>query len=372
MAMINQQTREQDIQNNPLYQAYKSGKMTLQDIEKAPTTDGMPTSSAPNPALALGQGIAKLPGIFGEMGGLKSGGMSGLDELIALEKYKAMKQIEEDRTLKLQKTKQEMDYQAELAREEGGQATIPTIAQPTATSTMPSNIPTSVSETPSMEGEPAKYEIERQSDGTRKKVVSDTWKEWQKARATGETKRAEFNVKKEQLRDDLTSFFAVDDLIDRAKGGLVDTKTAAFNTWWKSVDQPVDPVTGIPDPKGAAANVHNAASKRLRVQLVRAAGDVGNINIIEQEAAEKLIPRWDDSVSTANLKRAYLKQIAKAVGSKDKNEVIRILEEAGVGFVERKVGEQKTYSTTPTQAGRGTDTLSRLGLDPDKFELVGD
>jgi hypothetical protein len=181
-----------------------------------------------------------------------------------------------------------------------------------------------------------------------KTVENPEYKTYQKR----QEKVGEMDVKKLQLREDLDTFFAVDDLIDRARGGLLDTRGAAFNTWWKSVDQPIDPNTGLPDPKGAAAATHAAASKRLRVQLVRAAGDVGNINIVEQEAAEKLIPRWDDSETTAKLKRAYLKQVSKAIGSGDENEVKKVLREIGIGY------SAKTPSGLPTQSKGSTPSFA--------------
>jgi len=55
------------------------------------------------------------------------------------------------------------------------------------------------------------------------------------------------------------------------------------------------------------------------VQLVRAAGDVGNINIVEQKAAEMMIPTQWDTAETATLKRAYLQELGRAINNNDAN-----------------------------------------------------
>ena len=150
------------------------------------------------------------------------------------------------------------------------------------------------------------------------------------------SKIAELDVKKEQLKKDIMSFQAVDSKIDRAKGGFFPTRAAGMKSQWRAIAQPLDVETGKPDVKGTAARVHDAARKRLRVQLVRAAGDVGNINIVEQTAAEKLIPGFYDSEDTARLKNAYLQEIATAIDSGDANAVKEILDRAGVGYVENE------------------------------------
>src|SRR3990167_173656 len=154
-----------------------------------------------------------------------------------------------------------------------------------------------------------------------------------------QTKVMEFDVKKVQLKKDLNSFFAIDKQIDRAKGGFWATRGAGLQSQYRAVAQPINPVTGQPDIKGTAARVHDAARKRLRVQLVRAAGDVGNINIVEQEAAEKLIPAFYDSQSSAELKNAYLREISKAIDDNDANAVKQVLENAGIGYID--IGEQQ-------------------------------
>ena len=160
---------------------------------------------------------------------------------------------------------------------------------------------------------------------------------------------ATLDVKKEQLKKDLESFLAVDSKIDRAKGGFLATRGAGLRSQWRAIAQPIDPETGKPDIKGTAARAHDAARKRLRVQLVRAAGDVGNINIVEQEAAEQLIPAFYDSVDTARLKNAYLQQVTQAIDNNDANAVKAILDQVGIGYIENQPLE--SYQNTPQVGG---------------------
>ena len=158
------------------------------------------------------------------------------------------------------------------------------------------------------------------------------WERWNKRQETLISKTAESDAKKMQLKKDLDSFFAVDDLIDRAEGGFLATRKAGLISQYRALAQPLTE-EGKSDVKSTAARAHDAASKRLRVQLVRAAGDVGNINIVEQEAAEKLIPGFYDSEESARLKRAYLKEVSKAIDSNDGNAVRQVLDSAGIGYI---------------------------------------
>ncbi len=121
------------------------------------------------------------------------------------------------------------------------------------------------------------------------------------------------DVKRKTYTKDLESFFAVDDVLQDARGKGLGRLEAGGKMVWEGFKQD--------SPLGRAVAVHDAARKRLRVQLVRAAGDVGNINIVEQKAAEMLIPtQWDDA-QTAELKRSYLTQIGKAINDNDGNAV---------------------------------------------------
>lgn len=117
------------------------------------------------------------------------------------------------------------------------------------------------------------------------------------------------DVKRKTYTKDLESFFAVDDVLQDARGNGLGRIGAGGKMVWEGFKQD--------STLGRAVAVHDAARKRLRVQLVRAAGDVGNINIVEQKAAEMLIPtQWDDG-KTAELKRAFLTQIGKAINDND-------------------------------------------------------
>ena len=176
----------------------------------------------------------------------------------------------------------------------------------------------------------------------------------------------EFDVKKEQLKNDLDSFFAVDDKIDRAKGGFIETRKAGLTSQYRALSQPLT-TEGKPDVKGTAARLHDAARKRLRVQLVRAAGDVGNINIVEQEAAEKLIPNFYDSEDAAMAKRAYLIEITKAIENKDPNLVKDVLNRAGIGYIE--IGKQ-TSQTGQDERTQALQILIQKGYSQEEAEQI--
>jgi len=125
------------------------------------------------------------------------------------------------------------------------------------------------------------------------------------------------NVKREIYTKDLNTFLSVDDVLQQARGQGLGRLTAGGKMTWEGFKQDT--------PLGQAVASHEAARKRLRVQLVRAAGDVGNINIVEQKAAEMMIPTQWDAADTATLKRAYLQQIGQAINNNDGNAVKDII-----------------------------------------------
>lgn len=125
-------------------------------------------------------------------------------------------------------------------------------------------------------------------------------------------KQAELNQKREVYRKDLGSFLAIDEMIPRGEG------FHRFNEGMKSYLEAI----GQDTARGKATAVHDAAAKRLRVQLVRAAGDVGNINVVEQQAAEQLIPSIWDSEDVAKTKRAYLRQVGEGIDSNNGDMVV--------------------------------------------------
>ena len=122
---------------------------------------------------------------------------------------------------------------------------------------------------------------------------------------------------KEDLKSSLDSFFALDDVIHKERGEGFGRFSAGAGIKVKQLAQG--------ETVGRAAETHARARKQLRVKLVRAAGDVGNLNIVEQEAAEQIIPGFWDDKGTADLKRAYLQQLTKAVGSGNENEVKKVV-----------------------------------------------
>jgi len=137
------------------------------------------------------------------------------------------------------------------------------------------------------------------------------------AKRTTATKTAERDLSKKELNKELEDFFLVDDIIPRTEGGLID----------RIIQGTTNVTTGLNQntPEGFAIATHDGIRKRLRVRLVRAAGDVGNINIVEQQAAEQIIPTKWDSKGTAELKRAFLREATKALNSNEPSEVKNVL-----------------------------------------------
>jgi hypothetical protein len=119
------------------------------------------------------------------------------------------------------------------------------------------------------------------------------------------------DTKRKIYKKDLETFLAIDDVLQEARGEGLGRFKAGAKMSFEGFKQD--------SPLGMAVASHDAAKKRLRVQLVRAAGDVGNINIVEQKAAEMLISDKWDAKGTAKIKRAYLEQIGKAIDNNDAN-----------------------------------------------------
>lgn len=145
--------------------------------------------------------------------------------------------------------------------------------------------------------------------------IQATNKEIEKRRLVRATKEEEQNIKREVLSKDVETFLAVDRAIPRGEG------LARFGEGIKSFGASV----AQQGQRGIAAATHNALRKRLRVQLVRAAGDVGNLNIIEQKAAELILPTVFDSQGVTDLKRTILKELTEAVDSRDSNRVQELI-----------------------------------------------
>jgi hypothetical protein len=186
-----------------------------------------------------------------------------------------------------------------------------------------------------------KMEVEKGSKIVKRPMTidEDVAQKTARQRAKQET---DMGFKREVFGADLKNFLEVDTAIKRGKGGL-ERFTQGAETMGRRFAQ----FEG--DDQGRAAALHESASKRLRVQLVRAAGDVGNINIVEQEAAEMLIPRIFDSEQVAQAKRIYLKELGKAIESMDPQQIRQALTSMGIRYEDRGSAEKATQSPqTPT------------------------
>src|SRR3990167_839148 len=163
------------------------------------------------------------------------------------------------------------------------------------------------------------------------------------------------NLKRRILAKDLEIFSSIDKAIPRGEGfgRFVEGGKSAYEGFSRQT------------PRGQAVGAYDASKKRLRVQLVRAAGDVGNINIVEQQAAEKLIPEiWDDE-KTAEIKRAYLRDITQEINSNSGSEVKGLINK----FMTEHLGgnkamqEQRKPLSDPNIA---TQFLKQAGYDNQK------
>lgn len=170
-------------------------------------------------------------------------------------------------------------------------------------------------------------------------------------------KIAETNFKRQVFANDLESFLEVDNQLKRGTGfhGRI---VAGLKSKVAALDQST--------AEGFAVATHQSARKRLRVQLVRAAGDVGNINIVEQQAAEEMIPREFDAQGTADIKRAFLKQLGKAVDDNSENEVKKVLKR----FMETDIYKGPKGEEAEKIIGNQQKQLRDLGFDPDLYEIV--
>jgi hypothetical protein len=126
------------------------------------------------------------------------------------------------------------------------------------------------------------------------------------------------NLKRSIYGKDLQNFMAIDNILHESRGSGTQRIKAGLDMSVQGFKQD--------STLGRAVAAHDAASKRLRVQLVRAAGDVGPINIVEQKAAELLVPSRYDDKGTAEIKRAYLKDFAQAINSEEPSHVKSVIE----------------------------------------------
>lgn len=175
-----------------------------------------------------------------------------------------------------------------------------------------------------------------------KRVEMEVAQEFQKAKEERGEKVQERREKRkiqqklQTATKDINDFLTLDEQIPRGKG------IERFTTGLSSLAEGIKQEGSV----GKAVAAHQALSKRLRVSLVRAAGDVGNINIVEQEAAEKIIPGIFDSDEVVEVKRTFLKQLSKATENRDPEVMRQLFNAAGVNFTE---------SPTPPTAGQTID-----------------
>lgn len=140
-----------------------------------------------------------------------------------------------------------------------------------------------------------------------------------KERALGEraVEVEKMNIKKEELAQELDNYFEIGDLLPTAEG--VERFQKGFTLFGKGVLQS--------DVIGAAAADLDKLNKKLRVKLVRAAGDVGNLNIVEQKAAEELLFNLSDSTPLRAIKKAFLTDMKRAIDDKNPSQVKLLIKE---------------------------------------------
>ncbi len=179
------------------------------------------------------------------------------------------------------------------------------------------------------------------------------------ATATG-TDVAKRDIKIQNLRNDLDTYFEVAKLIPTGQG--IKRFSVGLTNMYKALEQG--------DPRGVAAAQLNALNKRLRVSLVRAAGDVGNLNIVEQEAAEKLLFKFNDSTELRRLKSATLRDLTRSIKQGNSTLVKNIIGEwvSNPEFIE----QNSELSKRIEKQNKSSISLERLGLDPNKFEIISE
>lgn len=272
------------------------------------------------------------------------------------------KEITSDELMKHELLKREFETAMGLGRQEN---IIPSIKQntlnqeikPMSTKTEEQNI------IQSGEQPPPRYEqIQTGIDkyGNPEYVMKETtayqqWGEGQKTqRELGQKKQEklmETKLKQQSLKKELNSFFTIDKQIPRAAGGFVPTRMAGLKSQWQGISQPIDLKTGKVTSEAIAARQHEGARKRLRLKLVKDAGDVGNISIVEQEMQEKLIPNFYDAKSVAESKRQYLLALTEAINTEEPDKIKTVLDNAGVNYIDLGKDEKNIPSfATPEEA----------------------
>ena len=187
-----------------------------------------------------------------------------------------------------------------------------------------------------------------------------------KARKEGESEFA-----RESLRDDLESFFAIDEAIRRSEGGFFDRMVRRGELFISGLRQDT--------AEGQFVAAYDGAVKRLRPKLARAAGDVGNLSVVEQVAAGAIVPGLSDAQGVAEIKRAFLREISSAIRNKDSNLVKDIVDrfrqseaapkDVRIEATPRTRTLERLEANTPNTAN--IENLSDEELDRLELELGG-
>jgi hypothetical protein len=159
---------------------------------------------------------------------------------------------------------------------------------------------------------------------------------------------AESGLKKEQLRKDLDMYQEIAQLIPTGDGAnrfVVGVQNFAKGLHSKT-------------PTGFAVGELSALNKRLRVSLVRAAGDVGNINIVEQKAAGELLFKLSDSTGLRKLKTAVLRDLTQAINSEDASAVKELISQ----FMQSEEFKKEVGFQDEGQIGRDKTTGKRFRI----------
>lgn len=161
---------------------------------------------------------------------------------------------------------------------------------------------------------------------------------------------AAINLKKKELGKELSDYFAVGDSLPTVDG--LGRFAQGAELYAGSIFQS--------DKQGAMAAQLAGLNKRLRVKLVRAAGDVGNLNIVEQDAAEKLLYNFSDSTSLRELKKSFLLDLTKAVDSEDPMKV-KVLVNKWMKTSSPTQEQQPSSGFTTEEETRYQELLKRQG-----------
>jgi hypothetical protein len=167
-----------------------------------------------------------------------------------------------------------------------------------------------------------------------------------------QTKEAQLIAARDVARKDFSSqlenFLTIDEGIPRGEG---------FHRWAKGISA-YSQALGSDTEVGKFTNLHHSMGLALRVSLARLK-DTGNLSEVEQKAAEQMIPGIFDDEEVAQIKRAYLKQLALPMSSGNVNLVKQVIDK----FRKDKVfnQEQHTQETNSVDVNKYFTRKSSVG-----------